>query len=466
MSHTLLKSLMGLALLGTLSSANAYINDMKVCSYSAPHKAGANESVNLFASVSALRSETGQVPISMYYSRFPQLNTSDPVTKLLASGSQTVFQPGPFCSSGQNYTANIPADSNGLGCFTPGSNAYIIFKTPDDQKSSLLTLEGEYPELTSVTPQAAQPGMPVVIKGSGFTNANTAVYFGGVEAARAVLSSTEIYAIVPEGVSGTGVSVKHFGPGYEYCVPPISTASFTVQPKSCDSAATNTGYGNISYLAVPDNLNAYNVVGTASCANYTDNLRRVKESVAGGAQITIPFQLGTCGQTEYQKLLKLYVDWDQSSTFNGANELVLVVPTINANTLYNINLSVPASATEGFAKARLIMALYYNGQVDSHQDVTACGNYPFGETMDFTINIQKNAAGQLVAEIEDIDALQAAIESAEQKTDLSISSQKGKTLPILDQFSLEEQKQSHPVTEKVNKGNLEFTYPAYGPERP
>lgn len=440
------KSVIAIGVLSAISlSPTVFASDL-ICTTANDSSASMNQIKNF--SISARRStgSSGNIPFRIYYSTN---NTRGGHDVLLASTS--VYSSGGNCSSMKQVSAAMTANSTGLGCFTPGQTGYYLFETANDLRSSPVSLSGSYPEITSVSPVAAQPGMPIRIYGSGFTNENTAVFFGNVQADRAILSDGEIYAIVPAGASSSTVEVRHYENGGQFCVPPLSTASFDVQPAACSSSASYTGYGNISSFA-----NSYT---SSACNNYTDNSTIVVENAAKGSGISIPFQLGTCGQPDYSKLLKFYVDWNQDSTFSESDELVISAPSVAANTGYALNVTVPSTATTGSVKARLITALYYSGLVDSTADVSACGNYPFGETMDFTIQVTQNSAGVMTAEIEDKEAFNNAIQALNNQTAQAKGTELTQQLPMLDSSITPLENAELP-----EQADMELSFSIHGPQ--
>lgn len=439
------KSVVALGVLAALSISPSVFAADTFCTTGSSTTAKINGDVNF--SVSARGSYTPgsrTVPVRVYYSSDNKRGGHD---VLLASTSVTSSQGA--CSSIKQIYTTMTANSTGLGCFTPGQQGYYLFETANDLRTAGVALSGSYPEITSVSPSAAQPGMPIRIYGSNFTSANTAVFFGNVQANRAVLSDGEIYAIVPQGASSSHVEVRHYENGGQFCVPPLSTSSFSVQPATCSSTAQYTGYGNIA---------SFGGQNASSCANYSNKMDSVLPNAAKGTTVSVPFSLGTCGQAEYNKLLKVYIDWNQNSSFSETDELMLSASAISANTNYNLNIAVPQTASVGLVKARMIMALYYNGVVNTPSDISACGTYPFGETLDFTIQVVQNSQGVMVAEIADKEAFATAIEAFNEK-----AAEKGallsKELPMLGSDVTDLVDAEVPSLEGIKLG-----FPSQGPQ--
>lgn len=437
------RSFIALSVLSAIGLSTNAMASAQLCSWGAGSpRASLNDSINFSVSARSTSGVSQSIPVNIYYSQDASLGNDIKV------GSTSVYSSNGSCSSIAQVYATIPSDPIGLGCFPANQNGYYLFSAGSDLKTTSVKLTGpaNLPEITSVSPAAAQPGMPIRVYGSGFTQANTAVFFGNVQASRAVISDTELFVLVPQGASSSSIEVRHYEGGAHYCVPPASSTSFTVQAPSCNSGASYNGYGNIASFA------NYTATG---CANYTDNMAIDFVKVAKGNSLTIPFQLGTCGQPDYSKLLKVYVDWNQDSTFDEVNELALAAPSIAGNTGYNLNVNVPQTATAGNVKARMIMALYYNGTVDSTADVTACGNYPFGETMDFTLQISPNSEGVMVAEIADKASFETGIQALHAKQHAALTQQQ----PVLDSGVTPLQDANI-----ADQSSYSLSYPTMGPQ--
>ena len=382
-----------------MSLAQAGYSNPTIGSYSAPNRITPGQLMTLSTQVCAQRNSDVNVPVSFYLSTNNRYDGGD---KLLGSSSGFIPQQGSFCSAVINKKVNMPTKTLS-NCFSP-FNGYILFKTGNDVKASAYTPIGgnTLPTVTGFEPQSGHPGSIVRIYGENFDPASTAVYIGDVEAARGFETdangNTVIFALIPEGATSNKIKLKTVGAGWQYCAGTDSQSSsnFIVEPTPnyCTSSALYSGYGKTSF--VESSAGTYNVRTDSACPGYTNNTGFITFSEQGKANEPFNIEFGTCGAADYSKLFKVYVDWNNDKDFNDPGEFVVNAPNVAADTLYTLGLSVPATAEVGTTRIRMITALYYTGTVDSTDDIQACGNYPFGETQDYALDI-KSVNGVLTA---------------------------------------------------------------------
>ncbi|WDE01022.1 IPT/TIG domain-containing protein [Thalassomonas actiniarum] len=439
--------------------AQASYWDEGVCSFGMGTSLAPGESFLVSASVGALRNTTSTIPISFYYSLTPSVTGS---SQYLGGNSATVFQPGSYCSSVVQTTLTLPTTSQGLDCFID-SGGYILAKVGDDVNDIGFNINGYIddviaasPKITSFSPASGHSGSIVHINGSLFDD-NTAVYIDGIAAARGILSSEEIIALVPAGASTGYIQVKKATGHHKLCStdPGRSPSQFVVTPVPayCDSGASNNGYGKIAYVKL-DNNSVYNEVGTTNCPNYTDNTGFFTTTSPGLDVDTIQVQFGTCGTTAYTRMFKVYADWNQDTDFDDPAEYFLAAPSVASDQLYDLTIPVPDFASIGTTRLRMITALYYTGTVDTVDDVQACGYYPFGETQDYVLDVT-SVNGVLQAKVK------ASIDNTVEPLDIT-----GQVIDLINNNeSLTEADKQNFIDKYVDKlPGLTFSYPK-GQER-
>jgi len=345
----------------------------------------------LSATVCAQRNSNSTIPISFYYSLTPNVSGS---STYLGSASGSITQPGPFCSPVVNKTVTLPTTTHGT-CFSP-FGGYFIFKAGSDEKSTPVGVIGgnAMPTIQSFSPASGHPGSVIHLTGDNYDSDTTAVFIGDVEAARGFEldvngNITGIFAIVPEGATSDRISVKQISNGYPLCggSESLSSVDFIVTPAPnyCVSSALYDGYGKIDYVQTKNFTD--NFISDPACGGYGYDSSRLTYTSQGTAGEQVNLQFGTCGAPDYSKLFKMYVDWNNDNDFDDPGEFVVSAPSVAADTLYSLGLTVPSNAALGTTRMRLINALYYTGVVDSANDILACGSYPFGETLDYPLDI-------------------------------------------------------------------------------
>ena len=378
-------------LVSNVSIAHASYSNVELGSYYAPNRITPGMTANLSASVCAQRNSNVTIPVSFYFS--PSANITGAST-YLGSASASLAAQGSYCSSIVNKSVTLPTQTLS-NCFNP-FNGYFIFKAGSDVKATPYGVIGSdvMPTVESFSPASGHPGSVVHIKGDNFNEDTTAVFIGGVQAARGFEKDqndniTGIFAIVPDGATSDKIRVSQYSNGYPLCggSESQSTYDFVVDaaPAYCASNALYNGYSKIDYVSSKNFINDFR--SDSACGGYGDNTSAITLTSQGTASEEVKVQFGTCGAPDYSKLFKVYVDWNNDKDFDDPGEFVVNAPNVAADTLYAMGLSVPATATLGTTRMRLITALYYTGTVDSTSDVPACGSYPFGQTLDYALDI-------------------------------------------------------------------------------
>ncbi len=77
--------------------------------------------------------------------------------------------------------------------------------------------------------------------------------------------------------------------------------------------------------------------------------------------------------------VKAWIDYNNDSTFNNTNELVLQLSNVSQG-FYNQNITIPTTATSGIKRMRIRMNSGYNF-------TNACDTTTIGQTVDYTVNI-------------------------------------------------------------------------------
>ncbi len=166
-------------------------------------------------------------------------------------------------------------------------------------------------------------------------------------------SGSQAYSLI---VTGTG--------GKAYCV---SAAASTA-----DSKITGFQLSNINYTA------------SSGCTSYTDNtnLTAVLEQ---GTTYPLNVSLGSCGGN-FNKIAKVFIDWNADGDFDDAGELVATSAVINGNASFTTIISVPVSITPDTYSLMRIVAT----ETADPTAVNACGTYAKGETQDYRVNFVKS----------------------------------------------------------------------------
>ena len=163
-----------------------------------------------------------------------------------------------------------------------------------------------------------------------------------------LVSGPQAYSLIVTGAGGSA-----------YCTSgPLSSA---------DSRINNVTISNI------------NNTPPAGCTTYSD-YTGLTAQLEQGKTYPLSLTLGTCGNN-FNKVAKVFIDWNGNGTFNDAGELVATSPVINATGTYNASVTVPPTVIPGnFSLMRVVLT-----ETSDTAAVKACGSYAKGETQDYRV---------------------------------------------------------------------------------
>ncbi len=147
----------------------------------------------------------------------------------------------------------------------------------------------------------------------------------------------------------------------------------------CSSTATDDANSIIANVEFGDITTATDL----TCATYTD-FSGISTNVRAGDVIPFTIKAGTCG-AENDRIVKVFVDWNGDSDLEDANETVAISNVISDSSNYFTgNITVP---TTGIAFDRTVAMRIVLVETTDASTISECGEYTFGETEDYTINI-------------------------------------------------------------------------------
>ncbi|WP_198170193.1 S8 family serine peptidase [Mucilaginibacter arboris] len=174
----------------------------------------------------------------------------------------------------------------------------------------------------------------------------------------------------------------------------------------CASAATSTADSKINQVQ----LSNINYTAATGCTSYTDNTN-LTATLEQGATYPFSVNLGTCGGN-FNKIAKVFIDWNGDGDFDDAGELVATSPVINGNASFTGNILVPSTVTtDTYSLMRIVET-----ETTDPTAVTACGIYAKGETQDYRVNFVKSTKDVGVASIVSPAATGTCSSSAQQIT--------------------------------------------------
>lgn len=165
------------------------------------------------------------------------------------------------------------------------------------------------------------------------------------------------------GASGTSVPVQVGMNPFYHCY--------------CASYAADISDSKINSFKMAD-------ISTSSaplfCESYTD-YTSVPGNVSAGEQVTIEIENGSCSGFYYDTYVGVYIDYNQNGVYEKATELVYGKgPITNFNSIPDFTFVIPLAAPAGITGMRVILQ-------EGDSIPNACGEYTFGETEDYLLNI-------------------------------------------------------------------------------
>ncbi len=146
----------------------------------------------------------------------------------------------------------------------------------------------------------------------------------------------------------------------------------------CASAATSSAGTRIDSVIFSNIKNA-NPAGCTTYANYTNLTGQIQPNQI----LPISIKLSSCDASVANKVVKVYIDFNNNGTFTDAGENVAQSAVLNGNATFNANISIPAGLTVGsFTVMRIVAEETSNPAV-----VVPCGSYGNGETQDYRLEV-------------------------------------------------------------------------------
>ena len=155
-----------------------------------------------------------------------------------------------------------------------------------------------------------------------------------------------------------------------------------------------SGAGGVAYCASQSNPAGGSVIDSvsfssihssanSSCRSYTNNTH-LTGTIQSKQVIPFYIRLKSCDGTTNNRMVKIFVDYNNDGDFLDANETVATSAVLNASTTnFSGNIIIPADLTIGaLSLMRVIVQETTNAAV-----IAPCGNYSKGETQDFKLKV-------------------------------------------------------------------------------
>jgi len=341
--------------------------------YSQKNNGAFMRSATLKALVLGTATEAGANPGPDYIYGWGLLNAEEAAKAILNKGTKSIIAENTL-AQGASQTVNVIASGNGplivTICWTdPPATAVASAAALDNPIARLINdLDLRVNDnTTTFSPWILNPANPSAAASTGdnFRDNVEQVYIANAIPGKSytitinhkgtLQNNQQAYAIVATGVGGA-----------VYCA--------SAPTNNADSKITNLKLANI------DNSPATNCTTYSDFTSQTINLEK-------GKTYPLSLSLGTCG-SNFDKIAKVFIDYNSDGDFDDANELVATSNTINGTGTFTSNITIPDNVTiNNFSLLRVVLT-----ETGSAANVTACGSYAKGETQDYRVKFQVPAA--------------------------------------------------------------------------
>jgi hypothetical protein len=152
----------------------------------------------------------------------------------------------------------------------------------------------------------------------------------------------------------------------------------------CASSANNTADEdilNVTLGTLNNSSTCSTTGGAGSILNRYSNYTALTAPTLTACTV-MPFsvQVGTCGGN-YTSCVSLFIDWNNDGDFVDAGETAFASTPVNGPHTVNGSIAVPASATLGNLRMRVI------NMETNPNNIVPCGGYGWGETEDYTVKV-------------------------------------------------------------------------------
>jgi hypothetical protein len=337
--------------------------------YAEKHSGAFMRAATLKGLVCATAVDAGNVGPDYMYG-WGLLNTKSAAQALIDNGTKSIIKEDSL-SQGQTKTLTVTASGNGpliatISWTDPAGTATADGIVNDRTIKLVNDLDIRVTDgTTTFMPWILDPLNPSnpAQKGDNIRDNVEQVYIAGATPGRqytitvshknTLQSGGQAYSLIATGVGGSS-----------YCA--------SEPTSSADSRINNVTLSNI------------NNTPAAGCTTYSD-YTNLTDSLVAGKTYPLSLTLGTCGNN-FNKVAKVYIDWNGDGNFNGPGELVATTNVINGTGSYTTNVTVPITVVPGnYSLMRVVLT-----ETNDTSTVQACGSYAKGETQDYRVEFIKS----------------------------------------------------------------------------
>jgi hypothetical protein len=330
----------------------------------------------------ATASEAGPNPGPDYIFGWGLMNTEKAAKAILDNGTKSLIAEYAL-TQGDTRTVSVVASGDGpltaTICWTdPEINVLPVTEALDNPTLRLVNdLDLRASSGTSnYLPWILDPANPsaAATKGDNFRDNVEQIFIED-----AVPGKTYTFTISHKG------TLQRNGQAYAVIVTGIGGKAY------CASAPLSTSDSKIASFS----LSNVNYTANNGCSTYTDLTNQTIE-LEKAKTYPLNISLGTCG-ANFNKIAKVFIDWNSDGDFEDANELTATSNVIGDNGMFTANISVPADVSvNSFSLLRVVL-----GEAGDAAGTQSCGTYAKGETQDYRVKFLNPSSDVGVTAIKD-----------------------------------------------------------------
>jgi len=321
----------------------------------------------LKALVLGTATEAGTNPGPDYIYGWGLLNMEDAAKAILSRHVKSLISES-ILEQGSTQTINMVASGNGpliaTLCWTdpeatPVASASAL-NNPALRLVNDLDIRIKDTQNATYLPWVLNPASPAApaTTGDNFRDNVEQIYIANATPGKSYTLTVSHKGTLSRGPQAFSLVVTGIG-GANYCASaPLSNA---------DSKIVNFKLSNIDHTP---GLN---------CTTYSDFTAQTIH-LEKGRTYPLSLTLGSCG-ANFDKIAKVFIDWNGDGDFDDENELAAVSTVINGTGIFNGSITVPAGVNvNNFSLLRIVLT-----ETSQASMVNACGSYAKGETQDYRV---------------------------------------------------------------------------------
>ena len=379
--------------------------------YSQKNAGAFMRSATLKALVLGTATEAGANAGPDYIYGWGLLNAEEAAKTILSKNNKSLINENSL-AQGATQTINLIASGNGpliaTICWTdpeatPVSSANALNNTAPRLVNDL-DIRIKDNQNNTYRPWILDPANPsaAAVTGDNFRDNVEQVYIANATPGKSYTLSISHKGTLLKGPQAFSIVVTGIG-GAAYCA--------SAPTSNADSKITNFKLSNINHTP---NLN---------CTTYSDFTSQTI-NLEKGKTYPLSLTLGSCG-ANFNKIAKVFIDWNADGDFNDAEELAATSAVINGSEVFTANINVPEVVNVGsFSLLRIVLT-----ETNVASAVLACGEYAKGETQDYRISFLNPSIDVALKAI--TNPTQTICANADQKVTLTLKNLGTQTLSAI-----------------------------------